>query len=145
MSFLTRLPRFSLFLLFTTYLVFGWIFSSQRSWHIWALEAALIVIIGLILIAPITLLKLYFRQWLSSDIKAFLTIVLLSISSVFILRWINLSIHILLLLSASSLSRLDLQTLGYNGYQCFFILCITSLLGLGSGFALRLLIFAPVR
>ena len=153
MLFVKKLPWASLFLLVFTYGVFGWLISaeerklehtlvwpegahaslSELSWLLWAMGAVYILLIALALTAPFTLIRNFYSSWLKSDTKAFASVIIGAFFSVIILRWIDVFIRILVLISASALVRLDLQTAGYSKWQAFGILLLISLTGFSLG------------
>jgi hypothetical protein len=65
-------------------------------------------------------------------------VILGAFMAVVILRWIEVFLRIVVLLSAGALVRLDLQTAGYSKWQSFAILLVVSLMGFGLGVVLRL-------
>ncbi len=140
MSFLKKLPWATLALLLVTYSVFGWLFSSNFSWNFWLIETALVILIALLLTAPLTLLKAFFSQWMNSDTRAFLCVIASALAGVFIMTWFSFFAHILVLLSAGALTRLDLQTAGFSGTQSFWIIAIVSMAGFSLGVLLNQLI-----
>ncbi len=134
MLFVKKLPWASLFLLLFTYALFGWLISaSYLSWVIWLMGVAYTLLIALALTAPFNLIKSFYSSWLKSDFRAFISIILGAFVLVVIITWIDIFIRILILISASALVRLDLQTACYTKWQAFGILVIVSLAGFGLG------------
>ncbi|WP_156093083.1 hypothetical protein [Planktothrix serta] len=64
-------------------------------------------------------------------------IVFFSILGVFIVTWLQISINILLMLSATALARLELQTSRFNNWPAFIILSLLSTVGLILGWGLN--------
>lgn len=134
-----KLPWSSLVLLVFTHSVFGWLIAASeisdlnRPWLFWLMGAVYIVLIALALTAPLTLLQTVYAGWLKSDTRAFISVIVGAFLAVIILRWIQIFIRILVLLSASALVRLDLQVAGYSEWQAFGILTAFSLTGFGLG------------
>jgi hypothetical protein len=141
MWFIRKLPWASLLLLVFTYGLFGWLISAtDRSIWLWLMGASYILLIALALTAPFTLVKTFYTSWLKSDTRAFLSVIVGAFVAVLIVTWIEVFVRILVLLSAGALVRLDLQTSGYNEWQCFSILVIISLTGFGLGILTQYLI-----
>jgi hypothetical protein len=141
MWFIRKLPWASLLLLVFTYGLFGWLISAtDRSILLWLMGASYILLIALALTAPFTLVKTFYTSWLKSDTRAFLSVIVGAFVAVLIVTWIEVFVRILVLLSAGALVRLDLQTAGYNEWQCFSILVIISLTGFGLGILTQYLI-----
>lgn len=131
-----KLPWASLLLLVFAYGLFGWLISvSYLSWVIWLMGVAYILLISLALTAPFGLIKSFYSSWLKSDTRAFISVIVGAFVSVIIITWLEVFIRILVLISASALVRLDLQTAGFTKWQAFSILIIISL----AGFCLGLL------
>lgn len=135
-----KLPWASLLLLVFTYGLFGWLISATDPIWLWLMGASYILLIALALAAPFTLMKTFYTSWLKSDARAFLSVIVGAFVAVLIVTWIEVFVRILVLLSAGALVRLDLQTAGYNEWQCFSILVIVSLTGFGLGILTQYLI-----
>jgi hypothetical protein len=136
-----KLPWASLLLLIFTYGLFGWVISAtDSSTWLWLMGASYILLIALALAAPFTLMKTFYTSWLKSDTRAFLSVIVGAFVAVLIVTWIEVFVRILVLLSAGALVRLDLQTAGYNEWQCFSILVMVSLTGFGLGILTQYLI-----
>lgn len=151
MSFVKKLPWASLALVIFTYGVFGWLYAPRISreylqWEtdvVW--KTALVLLISLALTVGVMILRNYIDTLLKSDLSAFITIVVISFVAVIILRWIEISIRILVLVAAGALARLDLQTAGFSQLQAFLMLTFASLAGFGLGLVLNLAILANGR
>ncbi len=146
--FVNKLPLASLSLLLFVYGVFGWLVAtdaqrnaltsiSNISGVLW-LDGAIILLLPLSLAAPFKLIQNFYTSWMKSDTKAFFAVIFGAFFAVIILHWIDVSAHILVLLSAGALVRLDLQTTGYSKWQSFGILVFASVIGFGLGVILRL-------
>lgn len=151
MSPLKKLPWFSLVLLLVTYSILGWRSSSVHGfWVIWlgvpsSWVILLLVVAGALLIAvsltsalPIVTDIIGFT--LKSDTRAFLVVSIGAFLTVLIICWLPVFAHILIVVSANSLARLDLQTARFTQWQAFWILSIVSLAGLGLGWVAHSLI-----
>ncbi|MDQ2096867.1 MAG: hypothetical protein QQW96_04385 [Tychonema bourrellyi B0820] len=78
-------------------------------------------------------------RWLSTDMGAFLSIIVCSFIAVIVVTWLHLFTTCLVLVSAGALARLDIQVSGFKKWQSFGILATISLTGLGLGGAIELL------
>lgn len=134
-----KLPRTSLLLLLCTYSVFGWLITtSDHSGLIWLMGAAYILLITSALTAPWELIKGFYANFLQSDSRAFVSVIVGAFVAVVIMHWIEVFFRILVLISASALARLDLQTESYSKWQAFGILLVVSLMGFGLGILAKL-------
>lgn len=148
MLFVNKLPLPSLSLLLFAYGVFGWLVASdaQRndlttlsdiSGVLW-IDGVIILILALSLAAPFKLIQNFYTSWMKSDTTAFFAVIFGAFLAVVILHWIDTFAHILVLLSAGAIVRLDLQTMGYGKWQSFGILVFVSVIGFGLGVILKL-------
>jgi hypothetical protein len=144
MFLVNKLPLASLSLLLFAYGVFGWLVAldaqkdnlttlSGISSVLW-LDGAIILLLALSLAAPFKLIQNFYTSWMKSDTKAFFAVIFGAFFAVVILHWVDVFAHILVLLSAGALVRLDLQTAGYTKWQAFGVLVFVSLVGFGLGF-----------
>ncbi|OIP69830.1 MAG: hypothetical protein AUK43_11705 [Oscillatoriales cyanobacterium CG2_30_40_61] len=135
---LTPITWFSFGLLLVTCLNFGW-FLFESSWYsfISGLFLGLIWSIDLFFTLPLNKLNTFVLTKIRTDWGTFLMIVFLSILSVFMIIWIKVSINLLLMVSATALARLELQTARFKDGQSFIILSILSTLGLILGWGLN--------
>jgi hypothetical protein len=131
-----QLPWASLGILLLAHGLFGLILANEDDTPIWLLVVSLILIVLVAegLASPWSMLRAFFFRWLNSDFRAFITVVIGTLLGVFVLTWIHIFIHELVLIAAGILVRLDLQNYNFNKYQDFAIILITSLAGFGMGF-----------
>jgi hypothetical protein len=135
----------SLLLLFLSYCVSGWLLPTTRLyWWTWLLAVIIVIIFTFILTSPLQNIDSYLTKLSSGKNKTFLLAIFFAFSAVIILRWINITGRILLVLTATTLARLDLQNMGYNAQKSFFILLSCSLLGLAVGLGLHLAFIAKL-
>lgn len=140
-------------LVLCTYAVFGWLISAEArylakaaaeeyslttpspetSWLFWVMGAVYILLIASALAAPFRLIQTFYTSWLQSDTRAFISVIVGAFVAVIFINWFDLFIRILVLISASALARLDLQTSGYNKWQAFRMLVAVPLVGFGLG------------
>lgn len=135
-----KLPLPSLLLLLFTDSIFGWLIAasqllvdSDKAGFLWLLGAGYVMLIVLALTAPLTMIQTVYSSWLKSDTRALLSIIFSAFLAVILIRWIQIFIRILVLLSAGALVRIDLQVAGYTPLQAFKILTVFSLTGYGLG------------
>ncbi|ERT06008.1 putative membrane protein [Lyngbya aestuarii BL J] len=129
---------FSLFLLILTYITFGWtLFEAEINLYELGAIITSIVILCLLFTTPINQLQKPIVKWFKTDVGTFISILLGSFLIVVIATYLNTFAKILLILSATTLVRMELQTLGIKNWSAFFILLITSLLGLGLGLGIH--------
>ena len=99
--------------------------------HLFAI--LIIVLTSLALTAPLTLMTLFVGSWMKSELQSIIAMIAWSFVLVLILRWFNIFIQFLVLLSAAILGRLELRYIGYTRSQTIGILTILGLIGFGSG------------
>ncbi len=129
-----KLPWISLLLLLCTYGVFGWLITASTGFELlWLMGAAYTLLIASAMAAPWALLKGFYASFLKSDSRAFVSVIIGAFVAVIIIRWIDVFFRILVLICASALARLDLQTAGYSKWQAFGILVFVSLTGFALG------------
>ena len=137
-----KLPWVSLTLLLVTYSILGWLLATvhRPPWVIWLLAGVGALLIAGAMTSALPVVTDILAFTLKSDARAFLVVSVVAFLVVVIISWISAFAHALLVMSAESLARLDLQTYGFNQWQAFWILSIVSLLGLGLGGATHTLI-----
>ena len=151
MSWLEKTPWLSLFILCTTYAVFGWsIASSVDTWIHSTLETVsniglfleyelillifhllalgVIVLISLFLTTPVAFITFFVQESISSDFKAVIAIFLWSFIAVLIFCFWNFFSDLLVMVSAGILAKLDLQKLGCKTWQVFVIIVLLAFL-----------------
>jgi hypothetical protein len=135
-------PGTSLSLLFLTYAMFGWywcvyVTAPQESAFLqkcfWGLLIVGVVFVAAFMTGPLHFLRTAILKWFKSDVRSFSTLVLTAFFAVVVFVHVAMLAHALLLLSAMSLARLDLQTHDVGEWQAFWILSGITLLGLGLG------------
>lgn len=135
-----QLPWASLGILLLAHGLFGLILANEDTptWLV-VVSIILIFLVAEGLASPWSILRAFFFRWLNSDFRAFITVVIGTLLGVFVLTWIHIFIHELVLIAAGILVRLDLQNYNFNKYQDFAIILITSLVGFGIGFGFELI------
>ncbi|MBV8882914.1 MAG: hypothetical protein JO235_02785 [Chroococcidiopsidaceae cyanobacterium CP_BM_RX_35] len=144
MSTSKKLPWVSLLLLLVVYTVLGWLLSTipYKHWTLWLVAGAVALLISGALTSALPLVKDVVGFTLKSDTRAFIIVTIAAFVTVLIVTWINAFAHALILMSAESLARLELQTARFNQWQAFGILSFVSLAGLGVGGVAHFLIYS---
>ena len=132
----------SLTLLFVTYFIFGWKLSEfDVPPHLtWFLALLAILLLAVTLSFPLKDTKSLMIQWFSSDYGAFVSIILGAFIAVVVVAWLHLFATCLLLISAVTLARLDIQLSGWNNWRSFAVLATISLTGLLLGGGIEFLL-----
>ncbi len=138
-----KLPWVSLTLLLVTYNILGWLLSAVHGpWVIWIVPGVGALLIAGALTSALPVVTDLIAFTLKSDARAFLVVSVAAFLSVFIICWLPTFANVLIVMSAESLARLDLQTARFTQWQSFWILSMVSLAGLGLGGAAHRLISA---
>lgn len=129
----------SLTLLFVTYFTFGWKLSEfDVPPHLtWFLAIASILVLAVALSFPLKDIKALILRWFSSDLGAFLSIIVGALVAVVVFAWMHLFATCLLLISAGALARLDIQMSGWKNWRAFALLATICLTGVGLGGAIE--------
>ncbi|MEG4420492.1 hypothetical protein QUA70_18160 [Microcoleus sp. LAD1_D5] len=129
----------SLTLLFVTYFTLGWKLSEfDVPPHLtWFLAIASILVLAVALSFPLRETKALIMRWFSSDLGAFLSIILGAFVAVVVFAWLHLFATCLVLISAVALARLDIQISGWKNWRAFAVLASISLSGVALGGAIE--------
>lgn len=123
-----------------SYSIFGWSLANAEV----SLFLYLVVIAGIFLFYAILTFRLLDLKaivpWFESDIFSFISAIIIAFLFVVFIRWINIFIHALVLVSAGILAKLETQVYGLKKWQSFGILLIISEGSLFLGTALYILI-----
>jgi hypothetical protein len=152
MAGLKKIPWLSLILLILVYGVFGWLYTpwfseflQRRTLLTWRIEQdlALVLIYGLgsfwviliatVFTAPVTLLTFSMSNWLKSEVRAFLSVILGALAFALIVRWFAFFTRLFVLLAAAMLAKLDLQAAGYGRWLSTLILAFLCLAAFSTG------------
>ena len=125
----------SLTLLFLAYFCLGWKLSEfDVPPHLtWFLAIVAILLLAITLSFPLRDTKTLVMQWFSSDYGAFISIILGAFVAVVVVTWLHLFATCLVLISAVTFARLDIQLHGWKNWRSFTILSTISLTGLVLG------------
>ncbi|MBF2063349.1 MAG: hypothetical protein IGS39_02785 [Calothrix sp. C42_A2020_038] len=134
MSIIKRMPWVSLSLALLTYCCLGWVVSkSSVSPSTWLAIVAIVVLMIGALLTPWLWFNRYSNSLLQSSTRNFCVSILAAFSLFLMITWFRLFLDILLIVSATILVRIDLQTLGFRSLDIFGVLCFTAMSGLAMG------------
>lgn len=122
---------FSLFI--ATYINLGWMLSAEGSTWMWFVGIGITFVLAEAVASPWSLVRSVSTRWLKSDIRGFLTALIGAFIAVVCLTWLSVSSHIILLVAAGLLLRIDAQMAGLRDIQALLLLLGTSSIGLGVG------------
>jgi hypothetical protein len=139
-----RFPWASLTLLLLTYTTFGWLlydWTSNR--EIWLAVAAGVTILAGYITYPSKSVSFSFGGFFKTDTRAFILIILASISSVVLLTWLQVFLDTVIVCVAGLLVSLDLKTRGWSKLTTLLLIVGWQLLGLSVGLYLHYLYGHP--
>lgn len=126
-----------------TYLALGWtLFPAEMTPYAWGGILGSIVVLCFLFTTPINQLQRPIVKWFKTDLGTFISVLFASFMIVVIATYLDTFAKVLLILSATTLSRIELQTLGIRSWSAFFILLITCFSGLALGLGFHYLIIA---
>jgi hypothetical protein len=126
------------------YGVFGWImFTFLGSPWSPIVGAACIVILMIALTLPLQSCQAWLDHWLQSKLRAIITLLLAAFAVVLVVSWLHISIHILVLLAAALLVRIELIGQGVTKGKIFLILIFFALGSYSLGVFTRRQFLAP--
>lgn len=135
---LKKLPWTSLLLLLLAYYSFGWfLYPPNMSWFNWIYAVAFALLVSGTLTAPQKSIRYRFLRWSVSSSGSFIIVVILAFFTAVFLFLIHVFVHILVALSAATLTRLDLQAAEFSQDQAFWVISLVSLIGLGLGWGIN--------
>ncbi|KPQ40318.1 MAG: hypothetical protein ACLFM4_06630 [Phormidium sp.] len=123
---------FSIFLL--VYINLGWILlEDQASWSLWLLIFIMTIALAEALASPWSVIRNICTRWLNSSFRGFVTAMTAAFLAVIFLTEISIFSHLVLLISAGLLYRLDATIMGLTALQSLLLIFVTAILGLGIG------------
>jgi hypothetical protein len=138
MSFWKKLPWLSLMLLLLTFISLGWMLAeANASQFTWLLVAIATLVLAASLSSPWAKIADYSVNLFTSNLKSFLVTVAAAFLFFLILARFRLFLDILVIIAASMLVRIDLQTAGFTEVEIFCFLTAFSLAGFGLGVLLE--------
>lgn len=111
--------------------------ATNIAWTLKILAIVFILLIAFALVLPNKLMKICLGNSLDSNKNPWISVIGWSFILVWSLYWLEHFVRISVLICAGMLVRIELQIAGYNQWQSFIILAITSL----SGFVCGLFLF----
>ena len=143
---LKLIPWVSLVLLMGTYSTLGWLLSAWLvsafqtpwvGWAIWMIVVVAVLLLAAAVASPWSKLRDGFALLVKSDTRAFLVAVIFALLSVVIITWLHIFVHILVVVAAGTLVKLETQTAKWSYSHIFWLLTIASIIGF------RFFSFAP--
>lgn len=143
----SKIPLVSLTLLVVTHAIFGWQlhalmgldlpthnqFAAPPSILVWVIVIIANLLLARALSTPWTQRRKKFIDLFKTDNRALLFAVILAFLSVVIITWLHTFVHILVVIAAGMLVRIDFQTARWSCTRIFWLLAIASIVGLGLG------------
>ncbi|MFZ4667218.1 MAG: hypothetical protein ACOYME_12400 [Prochlorotrichaceae cyanobacterium] len=142
---LFRFPYLSLTLLLVTYAVFGWQWldraerwNEHLSFHyflliFWSALALITFLVTGLMTAPLGGLRSWLLKWFQSDTRSFIAAMGLTLVGVIFIVNLNITLDLMILITALMLARLELQDRKFNEWLTFWILLLVALGGMAFG------------
>ncbi len=142
MSILKRVPWVPLALVLLSYSTLGWAISETKSpWWVWLLlVSGVLLLIGSLTI-PWSKMTEFSLILFRSNTRTFIVAVAAAFLFFLMLAWFRVFLDTLLIISATILAKIDFQTDDFQQEQAFWITFIVSLIGLGLGAAMQMVLF----
>lgn len=138
---LKKIPWFSLTLVLLSYSTLGWmIFEEQAHWYIWLLTVVTILLSLICFTNPWLKLNEYVSIFFKSSARAFGVAILAAFLFFLMVAWFRAFLDILLILCATILARIDLQTLALKPALAFGCISFFAVAGLALGAFIKLYI-----
>ncbi len=136
-----KIPWLALLLLLATNMTLGGFLSAlHEHWLAWVVVSLCILLLGAVLSCSWATIRDSFAYLLASDFKAFLVAVLIAFLGVIIVFWLHTFAHLLVIICAFLLVKIDMQAANFSDRQIFKTICFLSLLGLFLGGSINYLI-----
>ncbi|MBK1989546.1 hypothetical protein A0J48_018735 [Sphaerospermopsis aphanizomenoides BCCUSP55] len=131
---LTKIPWFSLALVLLSYSTLGWVISETKAhWVVWLIVVVAILLLLASLTTPWSKLAEYYSKLFQSNIRSFGITVLAAFLFFLMIAWFRVFLDTLLMLSATILVKIDLQTAEFKAGLSFCLTSIFALAGLAIG------------
>lgn len=131
---LGKIPWLALSLLLATNTTLGGFLSAwHEHWSVWVGVSVGIVLLGAMLSCSWATIRDSFAYLLASDFKAFIVAVFIALLGVAIVFWLHTFAHILVIMCAFLLAKIDMQAASFSDRQIFITIALISLLGLFLG------------
>ncbi|HEY9656037.1 MAG TPA: hypothetical protein V6C50_11150 [Crinalium sp.] len=105
------------------------------TWVNWTLAIAGAFLVTMVFTFPQFQPKQWFSHLLRSDTSAFILLVVAAALLSVMLLWLHIFLKLLVILTAETLTRLELSSSGFGVVKSFWLLMITALLGLTLGWS----------
>ena len=140
-----RIPWLALLLLFTTNLTLGWfLLALHEHWSAWIVVSLGILLVGAMVSCSWLTIRDSFAYLLASDFKVFLAAVFVAFLGVIIVFWLHTFAHLLVIICAFLLAKVDMQAASFSDGQIFRTISFVALLGLFSGGIANYLVFTSL-
>jgi hypothetical protein len=138
---LKRIPWLSLSLLLATNMTLGGFLSTlHEHWSAWIVVILCILLAAAMLSCSWATIRDSFAYLLASDFKAFIVAVLVAFLGVVIVFWLHTFAHLLVIMCAFLLAKIDMQAANFNDRQVFIVIASLSILGLVLGGTINYLV-----
>ncbi len=131
---LKKIPWLSLSLLLATNMTLGGFLSAlHEHWSAWVVVMLCVLLAAAMLSCSWATIRDSFAYLLASDFKAFIVAVLVAFLGVVIIFWLHTFAHLLVIMCAFLLAKIDMQAANFSDRQVFKTIAFISLLGLVLG------------
>ncbi|WP_156120633.1 hypothetical protein [Neosynechococcus sphagnicola] len=115
--------------------ILGWTIPvSTLPWLIWSSAITGTLLLAATLTSPLANMRALIARSSQSETRAFISMLMAAVGLVFVLTWIHITAHVLVIVAAAILARLDIdQGADLTKLQDFLILGGVSVTGLGMG------------
>ncbi len=127
-------PWISLTLLACAYIILG-LFLAEifRIWMGWVLAFIGVLFVAMIFTFPKLNIERQLSRWLRSDTSALILLILFAALVSVILLWLHIFLKLIAIIAAETLFRLELYRNGFSATESFWLLSMTSMIGLTLG------------
>lgn len=151
---LKKLPLSSLTLLLVTHGVLGWQLSAfmglglptsnlfaahSPTILVWLVVVVSDILLAMALSTPLSQRRNEFLNLFKTDTRAFVVAVILAFLSVLVITWLHVFVHILVVVAAATLVKIETQIARWSYRDIFWLLTISSVIGLVLGGLAQLL------
>lgn len=134
MSVIKRVPWLSFLFLMGAYATFGkFLFDTTNTIAALAIAPTLGLGFAILMMNPLKGVRRVLMRWFKSDTVAFTSLIGAAAFASILLTWFKLFLPVILILSAESLARIDIQTAEFSALQACCMLTVIAWLGLGIG------------
>lgn len=142
---ISKIPWLALSLLLATNITLGgFLAASHKHWSAWVVVSFCVLLVGAMLSRSWLTIRDSFAYLLASDLKAFISAVAVAFLGVAIVFWLHTFAHLLVIICAFLLAKIDMQAASFNDRQIFRTISFVSLLGLFLGGVTNYLILTLV-